>query len=310
MQGQQDASQLIAGNVALFVGISVWATHFPVTEQLLQTWDPYSITAARLLSASATLTLAWFLFERDTTRHNIPWGRIALLGCGGITLATVCLVSGVRFAGSVNAGIVSACGPLIGALLGWLINAERLRPETFAGIALAIGGSAMAVIAGGTGLESGTAGLGEAFIVLGSVAFVLYSIGVQRWGGHLSVLAMSALTSAAGGLGCLAVVMMLSGAGVVDTRFVLDPHSLLLLGYLAVGPASLSLFLWHSGVRRVGVTVATMYSNLAPVVVVVVAISLGQVPSWMHFTGGALIIAGVMITQWRRFLLERQSGFA
>ena len=51
MRKQQDSSQLIAGNVALFVGISVWATHFPVTEQLLRTWDPYSITAARLLSA-------------------------------------------------------------------------------------------------------------------------------------------------------------------------------------------------------------------------------------------------------------------
>ena len=310
MQGQQGTRHLITGNLALFVGISVWATHFPVTEQLLKSWDPYSITVARLLSASATLTIAWLLLERNTLRQIIPWFKIALLGCGGITLATLCLVSGVRYAGAVNAGIVAACGPLIGALLGWLINAERLRPETFFGIALAVGGSALAVVAGGSAIESGTAGLGEVFILLGSVCFVLYSIGVQRWGKHLSVLAMSALTMATGGLGCLAVVAALSAPGIISTSFSLDTQSLLLLGYMAVGPASLSLFLWHSGVRRLGVTVATMYSNLSPVVVVIVAIAMGRVPTWMHFAGGGLIIAGVMITQLRQFQAEHQRELA
>lgn len=305
MQGTYTTRQLVTGNLALFVGISVWATHFPVTERLLETWDTLSITAARLLTASVALTITWLLLERNAIRQSIPWFRIVLLGCGGITFATLCLVSGVRYAGAVNAGIVAACGPLVGALLGWLINGERLRSETFFGIALAVGGSGLAVIAGGSAIESGTAGVGEVLILSGSVFFVLYSIGVQRWGRHLSVLAMSALTMATGSIGCLAVVISLSAIGLVSPRFNLDPQSLLLLGYIAVGPASLSLLLWHSGVRRLGVTVATMYSNLAPVVVVVVAIFMGRVPSWMHFAGGGLIIAGVMVTQLRQFRAER-----
>jgi drug/metabolite transporter (DMT)-like permease len=306
MQRQQGTRHLVNGNLALFIGICVWATHFPVTEQLLRSWDPYSITTARLLSASAALSIAWLLLEKSNVRGLVPWRKIALLGCGGITFATLFLVSGVRYAGAVNAGIVAACGPLVGALLGWLINHERLRTQTLLGIALAVGGSALAVIAGGSAIESGTAGLGEIFILLGSVCFVLYSIGVQRWGRHLSVLAMSALTMATGGLGCLAVVSSLSASGIIDTRFNLDSQSLLMLGYMAIGPASLSLFLWHSGVRRLGVTVATMYSNLAPVVVVVVAIVMGRVPSWMHFAGGGLIIAGVMIAQLPHFRMAHR----
>jgi drug/metabolite transporter (DMT)-like permease len=306
MQSQLGTRHLVTGNLALFIGICVWATHFPVTEQLLRSWDVYSITTARLLSASATLSIAWLLLEKNNPRGLVPWRRIALLGCGGITFATLFLVAGVRYAGAVNAGIVAACGPLVGALLGWLINNERLRSQTFAGMALAVGGSALAVIAGGVAIESGTAGVGELLILLGSVCFVLYSIGVQRWGRHLSVLAMSALTMATGGLGCLAVVASLSASGTIVTRFNLDGQSLLLLGYMAVGPASLSLFLWHSGVRRLGVTVATMYSNLAPVVVVIVAIVMGRVPSWMHFLGGALIIAGVMVAQLPQFRAEHR----
>jgi len=96
----------------------------------------------------------------------------------------------------------------------------------------------------------------------------------------------------------------------ISTHFNLDTQSLLLLGYMAVGPASLSLFLWHLGVRRLGVTVATMHSNLAPVVVVIVAIVMGRVPSWMHFVGGGLIIAGVMIAQLPRFRADRRRSNA
>lgn len=77
------------------------------------------------------------------------------------------------------------------------------------------------------------------------------------------------------------------------------------MAYLALGPASLGLFLWHFGVSRVGITVASMYGNLVPIVVVLVAIWFGRHPTPLHLLGGTLIIAGVLYTRLRAAVARR-----
>lgn len=73
----------------------------------------------------------------------------------------------------------------------------------------------------------------------------------------------------------------------------------MILGWLAIGPVSTAIFLWHFGVSRIGVTVGAMYQNLAPIVVVLISISIGRYPSILHLVGGLLIISGVLYTQIR-----------
>ena len=70
--------------------------------------------------------------------------------------------------------------------------------------------------------------------------------------------------------------------------------------HLAAGPGSFSPVLWHFGVSRIGITAASIYSNLVPVVVVSIAIAAGRYPTVMHLVGGALVIAGVLFAQLRK----------
>ena len=55
--------------------------------------------------------------------------------------------------------------------------------------------------------------------------------------------------------------------------------------------------LWHYGVSRIGVAVATMYTNLMPVAAVLVTMWFGRVPSAAQLAGGAVILAGVLYAQ-------------
>ncbi len=88
--------------------------------------------------------------------------------------------------------------------------------------------------------------------------------------------------------------------GVAEVSYDLSWRSLGMLLYLSAGPASFSLFLWHFGVSRIGITAASIYGNLVPVVVVSIAIAAGRYPTVMHLAGGALIIAGVLFAQLRK----------
>ena len=78
-----------------------------------------------------------------------------------------------------------------------------------------------------------------------------------------------------------------------------------MIGWLSIGPASTSIFLWHFGVSRVGVTIGSMYQNLVPIIVVLITISLGRYPTYLHLIAGVLIIAGVLYTQIRNLSAGR-----
>jgi len=295
---------LVVGNLAVALGTSVWATHFPVTEQLLYSWDPFSILAARLTGSSIVLFTVLLVVERRfTVFRAVPWGRVLLLGVPGIGVSTGLLIGGVAYSGAVTAGLIAASGPLVGAVLARVLLGERLRGTVLIGVALAVSGGSLAVFGYGQAFSGPTGG--ELLILCSVCIWVWYSINAQRWLPGQSLLAMVAFTMAAGALGGVACVGLLTASGAIQTTYSLDARSLTMIVYLSLGPASLSVFLWHFGVRRIGVTVATMYTNLTPVVVVSAAFVAGRDPSVMHIIGGMLIIAGVSFSQIHKLRAER-----
>jgi drug/metabolite transporter (DMT)-like permease len=48
-----------------------------------------------------------------------------------------------------------------------------------------------------------------------------------------------------------------------------------------------------------------MYQNLVPIIVVLITISLGQYPTYLHLIAGVLIISGVLYTQIRNLSAGR-----
>ena len=299
--------QKLAGNLALAIGTSVWATHFLVTGTLLESWDPYFITAGRLLSATFFLMTAYVIQSRCRPFRGLRWGPALLLGSVGIAGSTVCLTLGVKYAGAVPAAIVAASSPILAAFvarLGFripLTTAVILGAivAAFGGIFAAIGnmeGGIGAILAGNT---DGIANLrgGEVLILLALTIFTWYSIAAQKWLAGSTQLGITAITIMIGGLTMLVAIPALVATGVAQAQYSLDWGSIAYIFYLGAGPASFSLFTWHWGVSRVGVTIASIYSNLVPVVVVVIRMIEGEPPTTEHLIGGVLIICGVLIAQ-------------
>ena len=298
MTGPESIStqQKVAGNFMLAFGTSVWATHFLVTDSLLQTWDPYFVTAGRLLSATFFLMTAYAIQTRGRPLRRIPWRPALLLGTAGISISTVFLTLGVKHAGPVSAAIVAATSPIVAAFLARVIFRAQLGLAVFIGAVVAVAGGVVAALGTRAAGYEDVRG-GEFFILAAVVLFTWYSIGAQRWLSGVSQLGISAITIMIGGFTVLAALPILVGLGVAEFRLVLDETSVLSVLYLGAGPASFALFTWHWGISRVGVTVASIYSNLAPVVVVAIRMIQGEPPTSFHLIGGTLIIAGVLFAQ-------------
>lgn len=291
------ANQKLAGNLVLALGTSVWATHFLVTDILLETWDPYFVTAGRLLSATIFLMFFYVIQSRFRPFRSVPSFKAALLlGAVGIAGSTVFLTLGVKYAGAVPAAIVAASSPILAAFIARIGFRLPLTTSVILGAVVAVIGGVFAALGSAKGNLSDLRG-GELLILLALAIFTWYSIGAQRWMAGVSQLGITAITIMIGGLTMLVAIPALLVAGVAEARFELDAASVGYILFLGAGPASFSLFTWHWGVSRIGVTIASIYSNLVPVTVVAIRMIQGEPPTTEHLIGGVLIITGVLIAQ-------------
>ena len=187
------------------------------------------------------------------------------------------------------------------------VYSEPLRKGIFIGVTLAVSGGICAVMGSNNRIDNIRGG--EVFVLMGISLWHWYSYNCQRWLPNVPQIGIAALTVTAGALGIGAYIAVTGLLGFYDVQFGTTRNEWLILGWLSIGPACLSIFLWHFGVSQVGVTVGSMYQNLVPIVVVLISISMGQYPTILHLAGGALIISGVLYTQVRNAPpLIKQSG--
>lgn len=62
----------------------------------------------------------------------------------------------------------------------------------------------------------------------------------------------------------------------------------------------LGVVLWNAGVRAVGVVTASLYINLTPVVAIAILVLMqGAEPTTQQLLGGALVLLGIVYSEWR-----------
>jgi drug/metabolite transporter (DMT)-like permease len=184
-----------------------------------------------------------------------------------------------------------ACASAFTILLAVYLLGERAGRRLWAGIALASGG--IAVIVGQSSTGSAAALFGDAEVFLSALAVGLTSLlakGVLQRYSALRVTAWSSLW----GLCCLLPF------GAIDLHTVhwtaVHPHTWIALAFTAVGASVVTLMLWYTGIARIGVTRATAYGYLQPVLgVAFAAVLLGDQLTARQLAGGAVALLGTWL---------------
>jgi drug/metabolite transporter (DMT)-like permease len=287
----------LRANLGLALMIFMWGAFFPILERLLTKWDIYSATLGRQVLGTAVLFAMVLAAQRQAPLPAIiPWRQIVLLGLIGVAIGSLLTSLGVLLSSGLSSAIISTTNPIGAALTAAVLYREPLGRGMLIGTVLSVAGGLITVL-GGQSAEHAQFRGGEILIVVANVLWTWMSMAAQRWLHGFTQMQITALTVGAGALWLLLPLPIFAMTSSIDLRVEFSPEALALIVFAGVFPIALGNFLWHYGVSRVGIVVASMYNNLLPAAALAITVVLGGTFTWLQLLGSAIILAGVVTAQ-------------
>jgi drug/metabolite transporter (DMT)-like permease len=273
----------------------IWGVNYSVVKSGLAYLSPLVFNGTRMVLATVVL-FALAAFVRD-----IPWpsGReriqLLLIGLLGNGFYQLLFIFGLSRTRAGVAALIVAATPAWIAIISQVIGRERVTGVSAIGIGMQLLG--VACVVGSTRSFDGEGGvmLGAALMAGGSVCWALFTVLLQPHTQRAHPLHLSAVTMSSGALViiCVALPEMLR----------LDWGAVPLAAwgsvvYAGLGALVVAYLLYYHGVRVLGPTRTSMYSNLQPVIALGVAwLMLHEQPSGWQLLGAAFILGGLLLTR-------------
>lgn len=223
------------------------------------------------------------------------WPALAALGVSGVFLYNAFFFAGMQTVPAGRAALMMALIPIGTALGAWLFFRERMTPLRVAGVALSLAGAVVVITHGELdALANGAIGQGELLLVGSVLSWVAYTL-VGRTGPQgLSPLATTTWAALAG---TLLLAAMAAFESPWDDLARAPWTYWVAIAYLAL-LGTVAAFVWYlEGVRAIGGPRTAVFINLVPVFAVAfAALLLGEPVLPSMVLGGAMVIAGVMLT--------------
>ncbi|MBA2356459.1 MAG: DMT family transporter [Acidobacteria bacterium] len=275
----------------------IWGSNYSVIKFVLQDVPSRAFNVLRLLIASAVFLLVIATRRRVQLARltGRDWAIVVLLGVVGQFLYQLLFIEGLERTSVVNASIIIAWTPAAVSLVSAAVGHERLPWRHWAGTALSFVGVTLIVRGGAAAGVSSP--LGDLMMVGCVACWTVYTVAGRPLLATHSPLVMTGLSMAVGtvlfvptALGDLARTQWTEVRPVMWVWVVFS--SLLALNF--------SYTAWYLGVRQLGASRTSLYSNVVPVAALVVAMAwLGERLVGLRLAGAMLVLAGVVLTRWR-----------
>ena len=273
----------------------IWAVNFSVVKYGTALVAPLAYNGVRVGLAASVLILVVAL-KRAPLPARSDVLALAGLGVLGNGFYQCLFVIGVSKTSASDAALVIAATPAFVAIIGRLRGTERTNTRRVAGIALSILGMAFVVLGASTAPSGSAASLAGDLIMLGaSLCWATYTVLLKPYTARIPGLQISTITMAGGAIPLVAYCL--------PAMLRTDWSSFPPLGWAAVtysglGSLVIAYAFWYRGIRIIGPTRTAMYSNLQPVVAVLVAWAmLGEVPTVVQGVGAGSIMAGLLLSR-------------
>jgi drug/metabolite transporter (DMT)-like permease len=280
----------------LLVGMTlIWGSNFSIAKAALRDLPPSAFNGARMLIAAVVCA---GLIAREggggAVRRFTPpdWRRIAALSVLGHVVYQFLFIGGLARTSASNSSLIFGCTPALVALCSAWLGHERVSATRWAGVILSMAGVYLVV---GHGRDPSASLRGDALIVVAMVAWALYTVGSRPLLDRHSPVLVTALTMTLGGLLYAAASLpVVLGVSWPDVR----PRVWIALLYSALFSLVIAYLIWYTAVQRVGSSRTSVYSNVTPIVAMLIAaIFLGEPITAAKVAGAAAVLGGVAITR-------------
>jgi len=221
--------------------------------------------------------------------------RLIVLGMLGNGIYQAFFILGQARSRVATTVLILASGPALAAVLGRLRGSEFLTRRSWFGIVLQLLGVSCVVLgtAGGTGGRDSF--LGIALVFASAVSWALFSVMVQPLTTRVPGLQVGAYTMLGGGI--VSLVVGIPAIVNVDWGSV-SAAVWGAMAYSTIGAMVIAYLFWYQGVKTLGPTHTSMYSNMQPFLAMAFAwAALGEIPSRWQVTGAAFILIGLVIAR-------------
>lgn len=277
--------------LAVVVASLLWGTTGTVATFLPDTVSPIAVGASTmgvggllLFATAPRLSLGVF---RDPAAR-----RWVLVGALGVFVYPLAFYSGMSLAGVAIGNVVAlGTGPVVTALFEWLFERRPLSRRWAVSTALAIVG--VALVSFGKHPDDG----GDAIVagvllgLLAGIAYGLYTYSSARaiGAGHPSRGVMGAMF----GSGAVLLLPVLLATG---TPLLIDPESIAIAAYLALGPMFVAYLLIGVALRTLRSSTVTTIALLEPVAATVLAVVVvGERLEPLAWLGVAVILVAIVV---------------
>ncbi|MFM7231468.1 MAG: DMT family transporter [bacterium] len=276
-----------AALAAMLGATLLWGGTFVAIRDSVREMDPQTLVAGRF--AVATVLFALVALVRRRALGPAEW-RTGL-GNGILMVGSFYLQAlGLRWTSAGSSAFLTCAGTLLAAPFAWWMLRQRPSRELFAGLGLAVAGSALMSLDGQLGF-----GRGEAITLAGASLYALQIVWVARYAGAVDPLGVTMVQAA------VVAVVLAPFAGDVGAAFgTLGVAGWQHFAYLAVAGSTLAPVLQVFAQQTLPAGRVALLFALEPVFALLFALTLGGerfVARWWF--GAALILCAVVLVEWR-----------
>ncbi|MGQ7247393.1 DMT family transporter [Halomonas sp. V046] len=279
--------------LAPLCAVLIWSGNMTINQLAVDAIAPTSIAFLRWLLAVIVLTpfvlpLAWR--QRESVYRQ--WPRLALLGLLGMALWQGLAYVAAATTSATNMGILAAMVPLLTILLSALVLRE---PPTLGGVVggvIALTGVLWLLSRGNiAALAELEVSPGDALMVVAATCYALYGVMLKRWPMALSPWVMLYVQAV------FATALLLPGY-LLGPMTPVGADNVGLILYAGIPASIITTYFWMLAIGRIGASRASIFINLMPLFSAIIAMAwLGERLSLYHLSGGALVLAGVLMGQ-------------
>lgn len=281
-------------DIALLGVMVIWGGNYAVVKTALTAFHPLVFAALRFAIAAIAMG-GWGLRQGVSWRLSLrDWVQLGLLALVGNIIYQPLFVLGIARTTAGNAALILASSPLWVAVLSHFLRMEWLTRKAWLGAAVSFGGLLLVIVGGPREIAfTPETLLGNALLLLAVLCWATYTVMTRPL-----VSRLPALTVSTGALFIATPALVLIALPDLMTQ---DWASVPLgawLGVLASGLLAIgfSYAMWSKCVQVLGGPRTAMYTNLSPIIAVIIGMVLLHEPfTWLQGAGAVGVLGGLAL---------------
>jgi len=284
-----------ASVLMLLVTMVIWGSTFVVTKGINDQVQPFTLAFVRVAIGAIVLFACALVRQAQGGAHSrwsaLPWGTMVTMGLIGVVLYYAVFNYSLVYTSASQGALVQSCIPAMTALVAVVWLREHASGLRWTGIALSMAGI-LIVFSGGDAQSGSGSLLGNVLMFASAVLWGVYTSMAKR------VATYDAIQVTAGIIGAGALMLLplagfeLAAAGLP----MVDLRGWLGMAYLGAGASGLAYMMYSAALKHMDASEAGVYTNLIPIVGVIMGVMLGEPLSLRAILGGAVVLVGVWLT--------------